>query len=255
MKTMQTFNDWVTFPKPNPQAKLRLFCFPYAGGSALNFRSWFDKLPLTVEVCPIELPGRGTRLREPLFTQLLPLIQAIACALLPYLNKPFTFFGHSMGGLISFELARLLCRDYGRSPTHLFISGYKAPHLPDFNPPIHNLPEPLFLEKLRELNGTPNEVLAHKELMGLFIPILKADLTILETYVYAPEPRLNCPIAVFSGLQDRGINCNDLKAWQEQTNASFSLQMLPGDHFFLHSAQSLLLQFLSSKLQQISSEV
>jgi len=92
MKTTEIFNSWVSCPRPNPQAKLRLFCFPYAGGRALIFRPWFERLPPTVEVCPLDLPGRGGRLNESPFTQLEPLIQALAPALLPYLDKPFAFF-------------------------------------------------------------------------------------------------------------------------------------------------------------------
>ncbi len=255
MQTTQVYNLWVTCPRPNPQAKLRLFCFPYAGGSAWIFRTWSDRLPPYVEVCPIELPGRGRRLREPPFKQLKPLIQEIAHALLPYLDKPFALFGHSMGGLVSFELTRLLRRKYNLSPTHLFVSGRRAPQIPEPEPPIHTLPDPVFIEKLRHLNGTPDQVLANEELMQLLLPILRADFAILETYVYASEPRLNCPLAVFGGLQDLEVSCDALEAWREQTNADFSLQMLPGDHFFLHSAQPLLLRTLYQTLHQLANRV
>jgi medium-chain acyl-[acyl-carrier-protein] hydrolase len=244
-------NSWVTCPKPNPHASLRLFCFPYAGGSAFNFRGWADQLPATVELCLIELPGRGLRMKEKPFTRMLPLVQAIAQALLPHLDKPFIFFGHSMGGLISFELARLLPRDYGLSPVHLFVSGRRAPQIPAPDSPIHALPDPAFLEKLRRLNGTPEAVLKSGELMQLLIPTLRADFAVLETYIYAPGPTLDCPITAFGGLQDREVNCDDLEAWREQTNAAFSLQMFRGNHFFLHSAQSLVLQSLCRKLHQM----
>jgi medium-chain acyl-[acyl-carrier-protein] hydrolase len=123
MKTSLLHNNWVTCSRPKPQATLRLFCFHYAGGGAAIFRTWSDSLPSSVEVCAIELPGRGMRLKEPPFTQLEPLVQHLASALFPYLDKPFAFFGHSMGGLVSFELTRLLRREYGVSPVHLFVSG------------------------------------------------------------------------------------------------------------------------------------
>jgi medium-chain acyl-[acyl-carrier-protein] hydrolase len=171
------------------------------------------------------------------------------------LDKPFIFFGHSMGGLISFELARLLRRDYSLSPVHLFVSGRRAPQIPTPDPRIHTLPEPAFLEELRRLNGTPEAVLENSELMQLLIPTLRADFAVLETYVYAPGPTLDCPITTFGGLHDREVSCDELEAWREQTNAAFSLQMFPGDHFFLHSAQSLLLQSLSRALHRISSGV
>lgn len=253
--TIATFNTWIICPRFNPQTNLRLFCFPYAGASTLTFRTWLGRLPLAVELCPIELPGRGTRLTEAAFTRMAPLVQAVAQALLPHLDKPFAFFGHSMGGLISFELAHLLRRKYDLSPSHIFVSGRRAPQVLAPDPPIHNLPEQAFLSELRRLKGTPEAVLANAELMQLLLPTLRADFAVLETYVYTPKPPLNCSITVFGGLQDSEVSCDHLEAWHEQTNASFSLQLLPGDHFFLHSAQSLLLQSLSRALHQIASEV
>lgn len=248
MKTIPTSNSWLTCLRPKPQAKLRLFCFHYAGGGALSFRSWSNSLPPTVEVCAIELPGRGSRLMERPFTRLEPLIQELTPVLLPYLNKPFAFFGHSMGALVSFELARILRKEYGLSPVHLFVSGRRAPQVPDPDPPIHTLPEREFLDELRRYNGTPESVLENAELMQLFLPTLRADFAVLETYVYTPEPLLDCPITAFGGLEDWKASCDDLEAWREQTNAEFSLQMFPGDHFFIHSAQPLLLQLLSRRL-------
>lgn len=245
---MITNDCWVICTKPNPQANLRLFCFPYAGGGALSFRTWPNGLSTTIEVCAVELPGRGTRMRLAPFTQLEPLVEALAQALLPNLNKPFALFGHSMGGLVSFELARLIRRKYGLLPVHLFVSGRRAPQVPDLDPPIHALPEPAFLDELRRYNGTPEAVLENKELMQLLLPILRADFAVLETYVYTTEPPLGCPITAFGGLQDCKVSCDHLEAWRNQTSASFSLQMLPGDHFFLNSAQALLLQSLTQHL-------
>jgi len=245
-------NVWVIRSKPNPQAVLRLFCFPYAGSSAIIFRPWTD-LPAAIEVCSVELPGRGTRFAETPFTRLDPLVEAIAIALLPYLDNPFAFFGHSMGALISFELARFLHIKQSLNPAHIFVSAYRAPQIPDPDPPIHTLPKSAFLEELRRLNGTPKAILENSELMQLILPILRADFAVLETYVYATGLPLNCPIAVFGGLQDSEVTSADLEAWQCQTNVAFSLQMLPGDHFFVHSERSLLLQKLSEKLSQLAS--
>jgi medium-chain acyl-[acyl-carrier-protein] hydrolase len=192
-------------------------------------------------------------MKLPAFTQLQPLVQAIAPVLLPHLDKPFAFFGHSMGALVSFELARLLRKEYNISPVHLFVSGRHAPQIPDTKPPVHALPEPEFKEELRRLNGTPEAVLQNAELMQLLVPILRADFAVLETYVYTTEPPLNCPITAYGGSEDEEASYDELQAWQKQTNAAFSLQMFTGDHFFLHSAQSLLLQSLSQELHRITS--
>lgn len=244
-----------TCPKPNPQAKLRLFCFHHAGGGALSFRPWLNDLPSSVEVCLIELPGRGTRMKEALFTQFEPLIQALEKALLPSLNKPFVFFGHSMGAAVSFELARRLYQNYRLTPLHLYVSGHRAPQIPDPEPPIHNLPEPAFLNELRRYNGTPKEVLDNSELMELLVPILRADFAVLENYLYTPSAPLDCSITAFGGLQDWKVTRENLAAWQQQTNGAFSLQMFPGDHFFVYSSQSLLLQRLCKELHSYVSNL
>lgn len=249
MPIKSTYNSWITCPKPNPQASLRLFCFPYAGGSSLIFRTWADSLPKNIEVCPIEYPGRGTQIRSVPFTRLEPLVSELAPLLLPYLNKPFAFFGHSMGGLICFEVARILRRNYNKNPVHLFISGRSAPQIPHCDPPIHALSEPEFLEELRLLNGTPEAVLQNLELMQLLLPILRADFAVLETYTYTNEPPLEFPITAFGGLQDKKVSAQDLVAWGEQTTSSFELEMFSGDHFFLHSAQSILLHTIAQKLK------
>jgi medium-chain acyl-[acyl-carrier-protein] hydrolase len=238
---------WIPFRKPDPKARLRLFCFPYAGAGALIFRKWSDALPRDIEVCPIQLPGRGTRLTEPPFTKLSCLIEALTRALDPLLDKPFAFFGHSLGALIGFELARQIRRQYGAHPVRLFVSAGRAPQIPHRAPPIHTLPDNQFLAELRRLNGTPRELLDHEELIEVMLPILRADFALYETYLYSTEPPMNCPICTFGGLQDRRVSASDLEAWRSQTSASFSLRMFPGGHFFLK--EPLLLEALSQELQ------
>jgi medium-chain acyl-[acyl-carrier-protein] hydrolase len=255
MTNTQTINSWVKYLRPNPNAKLRLFCFPYAGGGASIFRSWSTSLTSNVEILPIELPGHECRLAEHPFDRLEPLVDELAHALLPYLKKPFAFFGHSMGGLISFELAHLLRNKYNLSPEHLFISGRHAPQIPEFKLPIHHLTEPKFLNELGRLNGTPRAVLENAELMELFLPVLRADFAAIETYVYTPKPCLDCPITVLGGLQDFEVSCEDLEAWREQTNGNFSMQMFQGDHFFINSNQATLLQFLNRELSAIANKI
>jgi medium-chain acyl-[acyl-carrier-protein] hydrolase len=249
MTTATASDSWITRRKPSPQARLRLFCFPYAGGGVSIFRAWSDGLPADVEVCPVQLPGRGTRLMEPPFTRLSPLIEALTQALFPLLDKPFAFFGHSLGALVSFELARQLRRQYAVQPVRLFISADRAPQIPNRDPPIHSLPEGEFLVELRRLNGTPREVLEDEELRQIMLALLRADFAIYETYRYSTEPPLNCPISAFGGWQDHRVNRGDLEAWREQTSVSFSLRMFPGDHFFLNTTQRPLLGALSQELR------
>ena len=255
MTTIQTYKSWFICPKPNARAKLRLFCFHHAGGGAASFRNWSNNLPSSVEVYFVELPGRGFRLAEKAFVSLNPLVEAIADALHHNLDKPFTFFGHSMGGLICFELARLLRKKHSLNPIHLFVSAHRAPQLPDPDPPIYNLPDSEFLRELRDLEGTPQAVLENAELMQLLLPTLRADFTVVDTYTYTAEPPLDCPITAFGGWQDREVSYEELKAWREQTKTTFSLHMLRGNHFFIHSAQSLLLEYLYQDLNRLVGEV
>lgn len=244
MSTTHDINPWLVCPVPRPQAQLRLFCFPYAGASAPIFRDWSQGLPDRIEVLAIELPGRGRRWSEPAYTNLQELVQAIAQSIHHHLTQPFAFFGHSMGAWISFELAQWLDQTYGLSPERLLLSGRRAPQLPATKPPLHALSDALLLQELRHLNGTPTEILENPELIALLLPILRADFTLLETYVYHQRPPLSCPIQVYGGQQDSEVTIADLAAWQYQTRGDFKLELLPGDHFFLHSAQAELLQLL-----------
>ena len=190
-------------------------------------------------------------MREKPFASLLPLVDAIAPEIYPYLDKPFAFFGHSMGAMIGFELSRLLRRERGLLPEHLFISGRRAPQLDLAERNLTNLSDSEFLDSLRDLNGTPKEVLEHRELMQLMSGLLRADFAVCQNYTYRPEPPLECPITAFGGLSDREVSRQQVEAWSEQTKASFSIRMLPGDHFFLNSAQGTLLSLLSHELNRI----
>jgi len=257
MTHTRTTNPWISFSQnnSNSNSKLRLFCFSYAGGNASTFSSWSANITSEVEICPIELPGHGYRISEQPFDQLEPLIEELANALLPYLEKPFAFFGHSMGGLVSFELTHLLRKKFKLNPEHLYISGRRAPQLPPSKPPIHHLDKPEFINELNDLNGTPKAVLENAQLMELFLPVLRADFAAIENYVYAAKPLLDCPITVLGGLQDDEISNEDLDAWREQTNAHFSMHMFPGDHFFINSNRTTLLQFLNRELLKTLSRI
>ncbi|HEY9629844.1 MAG TPA: alpha/beta fold hydrolase [Coleofasciculaceae cyanobacterium] len=248
--TPHMLNRWIKCITPNPDADLRLFCFHYAGGNASVFRTWSNHILDRVEVYSVELPGHGTRLMEPAFDRMQPLIHALKAALSPSLTQPFAFFGHSMGALISYELGQALRQNHDLCPTHLFISGHRAPHIPDQDLPIHALPQAEFLDTLRRYNGTPEIILQNAELMELLLPTLRADFALVETYTHMHQFPLDCPITVFGGLQDWKTSINDLEAWRGYTRATFSLQMLPGDHFFIHSRQALLLQALNAAISR-----
>lgn len=249
MPNVSINTPWVKRPKPNPQARLRLFCFPHAGGGASLFRSWADRLPAEVEMCAVQLPGREDRLGEPPFTRMPLLIGPLAHALDPYLQeKPCVFFGHSMGAFVSFELARYLRQHHYAGPLKLFVAAQRAPQLPDPEPPVHARPDKEFIEELRHLNGTPAEILQNAEVLEVTLPLLRADFAICETYQYIAGDPLLCPISALGGLEDEKVSRDKLAAWREQTRASFGLRMFPGNHFFFNSSQAELLQAISHEL-------
>lgn len=245
---------WIQSARQSP-GSLRLFCLPYAGGSAAIYSPWCRSLP-ELEVVAIELPGHAHRMGEQPFRRIEPLVEDLLSRFLPmFEEKPFAFFGHSMGALISFELARKLAVEHDLGSAAIFVSGNRAPHLPRSarsRLPSHDLPQDEFLEELRRLNGTPSEVLQCSELMELMTPIVRADFELVNTYEYRASLPLNCPITAFGGSDDIETPPEELDAWKQHTSERFSLHMLPGDHFFLHSQQDSLLQILRSELRRLS---
>jgi surfactin synthase thioesterase subunit len=245
---MVSTTAWISSHKQKPQTRLRLFCFPYAGGGASMYRTWGEDLPAEVEVCPVHLPGRDDRLLELPFTQFSHLIETLTQVLHPYLQVPFAFFGHSMGARIGFELARELRRRHGLSPAHLFVCAARAPHLPN---PVNFLAvdsDAAIIEELRRFGGTPEWVLQEAELMQELLPTIRADFQVINTFTYSREAPLDCPISAFGGLQDALVNREHLAAWRKHTRSSFTLRLFPGNHFFLQSARSPLLQAISQEL-------
>jgi len=241
-------SPWVVNLLPRPGASWRLFCFPYAGGSASLYNSWPDDLPPTVDVCAIQLPGRENRLFEPPLADLPALVETLAQALSPYLTMPCAFFGHSMGALIGFELAHYLWAREHVVPARLFVSAHRAPQLTGRRPPLHTLPDADLLLELQRFQGASLAAFEEAELMELMLPALRADFTVCETYRYIERPPLACPISVFGGRSDRDISYTELAAWRVQTSKGFTLRVLPGDHFFLHDQRAALLQSICGDL-------
>lgn len=242
----------VDWEQPGPRVRLRLFCLPYAGGGASVFRGWSAFAPPEIQLLPVHLPGRGNRFSERPLVRLDALVDQLADELGPFMDVPFALFGHSMGAMVAFELTRRL-RELGRSlPESLLVAGRRAPHRPSDKRPLHALPEPEFQKELRGLDGTPEEILQHPELMEVFAPILRADFELCETYAYRAGEPLDVPISAFGGLEDPDVRRDDLQAWQEHTRGPFRLRMFPGGHFFLNGARQQLVHALSEDLMRLA---
>ena len=245
------FETWFQCRKPNAQARLRLLCFPYAGGGVSVYRTWPERLPAEIEVWAIQLPGRDGRLHEPIPEALPALACAVAEGLGPQLDVPFACFGHSMGALHAFEFARALRRHGRAGPRHLFVSARRAPQLPRSESPLHALPEEDFIERLRQrYNSIPAAILAEPELLKLLLPIVRADFKMIELYQYLEDEPLDCPITAFGGTHDPWAQHNDLAAWQAQTRGSFEMQVFAGGHFYLQDKQAELLAAVARALTE-----
>ncbi len=212
------------------------------------YRNWQTALPANVEMICVQPPGRETRIFEQPYTCIHSLIEVMAPVLAEYTDKRFAFFGHSMGALIGFELCRHLRKQSRMGPACLIVSGCAAPHVPNENPLMHNLPDGEFMQKLREYNGTTTAVLDNSELMELCLPGLRADFELCESYTYRDDVALDVPIMAIGGLKDPDVSVQDINDWREHTTGRFRAAMLPGDHFFIDSARPVILQLLSQHL-------
>jgi medium-chain acyl-[acyl-carrier-protein] hydrolase len=246
---MPSNGTWVFRLRRQTPPRLRLFCLPYAGGSAAIYRGWPNALPSDIEVCAVRLPGREARLAEAPFRRAEDLVPTLASALEPLLDAPYALFGHSMGAIAAFELARELRRRNHPLPRRLLLSGARAPERPNPDPPIGDLPDQDFLAEVRRrYDGIPGAVLENPELVELLLPSLKADFILFETYSCREEPSLDCPISTFGGLDDPRVGEDDLRAWSRHSTRPIAVRMFPGGHFFLQEAEPAVQRAVSEEL-------
>ncbi len=249
ISTKMSVSPWIIHTKERP--RLRLFCFPFAGGGASAFRSWSGQLPASLEVCPIHLPGREGRWKEEPIAYLETLTPQLVSAILPALNVPFVFFGHSMGALISWNVTCFLRKSGYPLPKQLFVAAHRAPYLPNMREIKYALPDDELLAILERFGGTPRLVLEHTELMQLLLPIIRADFCLCETYHYTPEPPLDIPITALGGEHDDLVSREELLGWQAHTSSSYALQMFSGAHFFIQTQQQEVLSFLAQAVRSM----
>jgi len=234
--------------KPRATPRLRLFCFPYAGGNAQEFLAWQDKLDPSIEVWAAQLPGRGQRWREAPHTRLPALVREMAAHLPQHDSLPFAFFGHSLGALVAFELARL-CQLLGlRLPAQLFVSGCDAPRHRSLPRGLHLLPDGALIDALRSYGGTPADVLAHLELMQLVLPALRADFELVDHYRPVAGLPLPMPLTVLAGRRDAHVDERQVDGWGCEAAAGCSVHWFDGDHFFIQSGRAEVLRLIEKVL-------
>ncbi|MGA8085789.1 MAG: thioesterase domain-containing protein [Terracidiphilus sp.] len=245
-------NSWIIFCQGRRAAPLRLFLFAHAGGGSAAFRGWNDRIGDEIELGYIQLPGRESRLCEQPFSSMVELIPHLVDALAAHIDRPFAFYGHSLGARIAFEAARELRHRGAPGPAHLFIAACHAPQLPWPHPPMSGLEDSQFLREVQERYGSiPRQVVEDEELRSLLLPALRADVTMVETCAYSPGLPLDCGISAFGGLQDHTVSQSSLDQWRVQTRGEFHMHMVPGNHFFPQLVESRLPEFISAELINI----
>ncbi|PLS87304.1 MAG: putative thioesterase [Actinobacteria bacterium] len=243
---------WLPFATYQTKARLRLLCFSHAGGNARVFRRWGEAIPGEVEVCPVELPGRGTRLGEGLVSSMPLLVETMAAEIEPLLDLPFAIFGHSMGGLVGFELARTLRRVYGWEPAALLVAAQNAPSVPLERPTAQRCTDGELSDALYRSGGMSEKALANARFMRVFLPVLRADYTMVDTYVYTRERPLRCPIHLYTGTEDTLVSGRGQAEWRRETSGDFVIHRFPGGHFFLREAQGPFLASIFVLLRELA---
>ena len=250
---LKEFNDfnWLTCSKAKEQTVMRLFCFPYAGGGASIFKNWQVYLPNNLEMWAIKLPGRENRVREAPFNDWTSLIENTLKILLPLLDKPYIFFGHSFGARIAYELTKWLQENNRPLPKLLIISACRAPHIPTAEPYLYNLPKNQFIESIRRMNGTPKEFLENDKLFGMMEATLRSDMKLAELWQDSFATQLKVPINIFSGKNDFTDPFSKMQEWQKYTSEQFCSHEFLGDHFFLHSHEDLLVKTIGELVENL----
>lgn len=228
---------------PKPGATRRLFCIPFAGGGASAFRPWALELPPTIDVMVAQFPGRENRIAERPLSNVRAMVEHLVPAVAAHTDLPFAILGHSIGGLIAFELAHALLSDGLPGPAHLFVSATRAPRYADDElPPLHTLADDPLLDEIdRRYGGVPAEIRQHRDLLDLLLPTLRADIAALETYRPREAVPLPCPISAFFGSRDRRVTRASVEGWRHETNGGFAIREFEGDHFFLKHHRATML--------------
>ncbi|MEV6942981.1 alpha/beta fold hydrolase [Streptomyces sp. NPDC051172] len=216
-------------------APVRLFCLPHAGGGAASYLAWRERLGPDVEVLAVVPPGREARHREEPYRRMAELLPPLTEAVVPYADRPYAIFGHSLGAAVGYELARALSAGPAGPPLCLFVSGRRAPRRPALGR-RHLMSDQELLSVLAALGGMPEELLGHPDLIRLLLPLLRADFELSETYEQLPGARLKCPVLALGGAADPEVPPAQLAEWRHVTTGTFGLRIYRGGHFYLTEA-------------------
>lgn len=239
-------NDAWIVARPATSARARIFCFSYAGGNAASYMQWNNDLSPYVQVCAIQIPGRGARFNEPSITDFSILIPQIANSIAAYNDLPFFFFGHSLGALIAYEVCHHLNKNNLPLPEHLIVSAANSPSSPSTIEKIGRMDSDYdIIERLRYYGGTPEELLKNKGLMQLLMPAIKADFTLLDNYRYRRDRKsLSIPLTAMGGHDDNILSKSKVANWEIETTNEFKQHWFNGGHFYFNDDRTKLISEL-----------
>ncbi|MBS0420861.1 MAG: thioesterase [Proteobacteria bacterium] len=243
-------SDWFVRPQPKLAPAARLLCLPYAGGSAATYIPWSRLIPADVELIALQPPGRGSRMAQAPHAQMAPLVAELMGVFAKVTDRPYVLFGHSLGSRVGFEVIVQCQRNGLPLPAHFIASGSRAPYLAKRELPIHDLPDAQFVEALRELDGTPEEILDNSELMQWLLPLLRADFRIADLH-RASQTRIHCPLTVLAGTEDKTIPPQDIEAWRDLAGGECDIHWVSGGHFFVERNREWVLEQVNAILGRV----
>jgi medium-chain acyl-[acyl-carrier-protein] hydrolase len=240
---------WISFSKTQTPM-MKLFCVPYSGGGAQVYMPFAPLLPPAMALYALELPGRGRRFTDKLLESVSSMVREAVDGILPLIggSPAYAVFGHSLGGIVAFETVRELRRRKAPMPRHLFVSGVRAPQVPKREGTAYDLPHDQFVQKLVEMGGTQEEILANREMLELMVPILRMDFKAYETYRYTEDRPLECPVTALGGSLDTFVLPADVEQWSLHTGGAFAHTTLDGGHFFIHPRMKDVTDIIRSKV-------
>ncbi len=239
---------WIQRFHPAPQSRIRLVCFPHAGGSASFYSPMSASLSPGVEVLAVQYPGRQDRRADKPIGNIPELADRIFEVLQLHVDRPLAFFGHSMGAVVAFEVARRLEQKANTAPVVLFASSWRAPSK-HRHEAVHLRDDEGLVVELKSLNGTDVKLLDDEELLRMILPAVRSDFKALETYTFSPGPMLSCPISVFIGEADPKTTVDEARAWRQHGKGGFHIRIFPGGHFYLIAHQAAVIKEISRGLE------
>ena len=234
--------------KSTQRQRINLICLPFAGASIYSYRNITKYIADSINIIPVELPGRGQRISEPLLSDIHKIVDDAFLQIKAHINIPYAIYGHSLGTLLGFLLVKRILNENLQQPLHLFFSGRGGPSVQDKDKHIHALPKKEFIKKLQEYEGSPQEILNDESIMEFFEPVLRADFKAVSNYPYNEDTPFNIPITVMIGTTENTTYKEAMK-WQDETSKEISLRQFPGGHFFIYQHSQEIGRIFSHTLQ------